>query len=82
MIGIILFVVSTIFFMTVLQKKVPISTPRPILKNKEVELTMSHAMTNQITSELMRQKAELSRNNHTGSEMPSSRRVHWSPSVN
>ena len=82
MIGLILFIASTIFLIITSIKRVPTSTPRPILKNKEVEITMSHAMTNQVTSELMRQKAELSRNNYPGNELFPSKRVHWSPSVN
>lgn len=82
MIGIILFVASAIFLIISSIKRVPTSTPSSILKNKEVELTMSHAMTNQVTSELMRQKAELSRNNYPGNELFTSKRVHWSPSVN
>lgn len=82
MIGIILLIASTIYLIIMSTKRVPTSTPRPILKNKKIEMTMSHAMTNHITAELLRQKAEISRNNYPGNETVPIKKVSWSPSVN
>lgn len=84
MIGIILLLASTILLiiMSINSVTTPTPTPKPILKNKKVEMVMSHAMTNHITSELMRQKAELSRNNYPGNEYVTVKKISWAPSVN
>ena len=43
---------------------------------------MSHAMTNHGTVEIMRRKAELSRNNNPGNEFIRTSQHNWPPSVN
>ena len=43
---------------------------------------MSYSQTNHVTSELMRQKAELSRNNSPGNELLHVNKFNWAPSVN
>jgi|TARA_Y100000992_G_scaffold299228_1_gene265690 hypothetical protein len=66
--------------------RTPNPTPTPTIKPKKrvrfKEPIMSHAQTNHVTSELMRQKAELSRNNFPGNETFRVNKFNWAPSVN
>lgn len=62
-------------------------TPKPINKlinkpKKRVRFNLSHAQTNHITSELLRRKAEESRNNIPGNELIQVNKFNWSPNVN
>ena len=85
MIEIILLIISILFgtvFITSPKKK-PTPTPIPTVKpKKRVRFNLSHAQTNHVTSELMRQKAELSRNNFPGNELLHVNKFNWPPSVN
>ena len=85
MIEIILLIISILFgtvFITSPKKK-PTPTPIPTVKpKKRVRFNLSHAQTNHMTSELMRQKAELSRNNFPGNELLHVNKFNWPPSVN
>lgn len=88
MIEIILLIISILFgtFFITSPKKKPTPTPIPTVKPKKrvrfKEPIMSHAQTNHVTSELMRQKAELSRNNSPGNELLHVNKFNWPPSVN
>ena len=63
--------------------KTPTITPTPTPKvEKRVRFNLSHAQTNHATSELMRQKAELSRNNFPGNELIRIPQFNWAPSIN
>tara|TARA_A100001015_G_scaffold291268_1_gene365223 strand:+ start:2226 stop:2501 length:276 start_codon:yes stop_codon:yes gene_type:complete len=90
MIEIILLIISILFgtvFITSPKKK-PTPTPIPTVKpKKRVRFNLSHAQTshaqtNHVTSELMRQKAELSRNNFPGNELLHVNKFNLPPSVN
>lgn len=85
MIEIILLIISILFgtvFITSPKQK-PTLTPIPTVKpKKRVRFNLSHAQTNHATSELMRQKAELSRNNFPGNELLHVNKFNWPPSVN
>ena len=85
MIEIILLIISILFgtvFITSPKKK-PTPTPIPTVKpKKRVRFNLSHAQTNHMTSELMRQKAELSRNNFPGNELLHVNKFNLPPSVN
>lgn len=89
MIEIILLILSTIlglFFMKT-PNMTPTPTPKPIIKlinkpKKRVRFNLSHAQTNHITSELLRRKAEESRNNIPGNELIRLNKFNWSPNVN
>jgi hypothetical protein len=89
MIEIILLILSTIlgmFFMKT-PNMTPTPTPKPIIKSinkpkKRVRFNLSHAQTNHITSELLRRKAEESRNNIPGNELIQVNKFNWSPNVN
>jgi len=81
---IIAFITFILGFFTII--KIPSMTPTPTPNiRKRVrfqEPIMSHAMTNRATSEIMRRKAELSRNNNPGNEFTSTPQYNWAPSVN
>jgi len=80
---IIVFIVLILGFFTM--TKTPYITPTPTPKPKRVrfkEPTISHAMTNHATSEIMRRQAELSRNNNPGNEFINTAQYNWPPSVN
>ena len=85
MIEIILLIISILFgtvFITSPKKK-PTPTPIPTVKpKKRVRFNLSHAQTSHMTSELMRQKAELSRNNFPGNELLHVNKFNLPPSVN
>ena len=72
MIEIIFLILSSILGMVFMSipKMTPTPTPTPSKPVKRVRFNLSHAQTNHITSELMRQKAELSRNNFPGNVPP------------
>ena len=82
MIEIILVLVTLVLvYFTIM--KTPTITPTPTPKvEKRVRFNLSHAQTNHVTSELMRQKAELSRNNFPGNELLHVNKFNWPPSVN
>jgi hypothetical protein len=83
MIEIILLILSAIFGMMFMVTPTITPTPTPATKpKKRVRFNLSHAQTNHITSELMRRKAELSRNNSPGNELIHVKKFNWSPSVN
>ena len=85
MIEIILLILSAIVGMIIMgtPKPTPTPTPKPAIKpKKRVRFNLSHAQTNHITFELMRQKAELSRNNFPGNETLRVNKFNWAPSVN
>ena len=78
---IIVFVFLILGFFTM--SKTPDITPTPTPKpRKRVRFNLSHAQTNHVTSELMRQKAELSRNNFPGNELLHVNKFNLPPSVN
>ena len=83
MIEIILLILSAIVGVVLMStpkiKPTPTPTPKP---KKRVRFNLSHAQTNHVTSELMRQKAELSRNNNPGNELLHVNKFNWPPSVN
>jgi len=83
MIEIILLIISAIVGVVLMStpkiKPTPTPTPKP---KKRVRFNLSHAQTNHATSELMRQKAELSRNNNPGNELLHVNKFNWPPSVN
>ncbi|OUX67228.1 MAG: hypothetical protein CBD38_03325 [bacterium TMED178] len=84
MIEIILLILSSvlgIFFMSI-PKMTPTPTPTPFKPIKRVRFNLSHAQTNHVTSELMRRKAEMSRNNYPGNELIHVKKFNWAPSVN
>ncbi len=83
MIEIILLILSAIFGMVFMSTPKMTPTPTPTTKpKKRVRFNLSHAQTNHVTSELMRRKAELSRNNSPGNELIHVKKFNWSPSVN
>lgn len=85
MIEIILLIISAIVGVVLMSvpKIEPTPTPIPTVKpKKRVRFNLSHAQTNHATSELMRQKAELSRNNFPGNELLHVNKFNWAPSVN
>lgn len=85
MIEIILLIISVIvgFSLIPSPKIEPTPTPTPTVKpRKRVRFNLSHAQTNHVKSELMRQKAELSRNNNPGNELLYVSKFNWPPSVN
>ena len=85
MILLILLIISAIVgaFLISIPKIEPTPTPTPTIKpRKRVRFNLSHAQTNHVTSEMMRQKAELSRNNHPGNELLHVNKFNWPPSVN
>jgi len=85
MILLILLIISAIVgaFLISIPKIEPTPTPTPTIKpRKRVRFNLSHAQTNHVTSEMMRQKAELSRNNHPGNELLHVNKFNWAPSVN
>ena len=85
MIEIILLILSAIFGMMFIAtpKITPTPTPKPVVKpKKRVRFNLSHAQTNHVTSELMRRKAEMSRNNNPGNELIHVKKFNWAPSVN
>ena len=86
MIEIILLIISAIVGVVLMSTPKIIPTPTPTIKPKKrvrfKEPIMSYAQTNHVTSELMRQKAELSRNNFPGNELLNVNKFNWAPSVN
>jgi hypothetical protein len=83
MIEIILLILSAIFGMVFMSTPKMTPTPTPVIKpKKRVRFNLSHAQTNHVKSELMRRKAELSRNNSPGNELIHVKKFNWSPSVN
>jgi len=85
MIEIILFIISAIVaFFTIAGTPVmtPTPSPKPVKRVRFKEPIMSHSMTNHATAEIMRRKAELSRNNHPGNEFIRTAQYNWPPSVN
>lgn len=85
MILLILLIISAIVgaFLISIPKIEPTPTPTPTIKpRRRVRFNLSHAQTNHATSEMMRQKAELSRNNHPGNELLHVNKFNWAPSVN
>ena len=83
MIEIILLILSAIFGIVFMSTPKMTPTPTPVIKpKKRVRFNLSHAQTNHVTSELMRRKAELSRNNSPGNELIHVKKFNWSPSVN
>jgi|TARA_B100001175_G_scaffold235309_1_gene201682 hypothetical protein len=88
MIEIILLIISAIIGVVLVSipKINPTPTPTPTIKPKKrvrfKEPIMSYSQTNHVTSELMRQKAELSRNNSPGNELLHVNKFNWAPSVN
>jgi hypothetical protein len=85
MIEIILLIISAIVGFSLMSgpKIEPTPTPTPMIKpKKRVRFNLSHAQTNHVKSELMRQKAELSRNNNPGNELLYVNKFNWAPSVN
>ena len=86
MIEIILLIISAIVGVVLMSVPKIEPTPTPTIKPKKrvrfKEPIMSYAQTNHVTSELMRQKAELSRNNNPGNELLHVNKFNWPPSVN
>jgi hypothetical protein len=83
MIEIILLIISAIVGVVLMSVPKIEPTPIPTVKpKKRVRFNLSHAQTNHATSELMRQKAELSRNNFPGNELLHVNKFNWAPSVN
>ena len=83
MIEIILLIISAIVGVVLMSTPKITPTPTPTIKpKKRVRFNLSHAQTNHVTSELMRQKAELSRNNSPGNELLYVNKLNWAPSVN
>ena len=86
MIEIILLIISILFGTVFITSPKITPTPTPIVKPRKrvrfKEPIMSHAQTNHVTSELMRQKAELSRNNFPGNELLHVNKFNCPPSVN
>ena len=86
MIEIILLIISAIIGVVLVSIPKINPTPTPTIKPKKrvrfKEPIMSYSQTNHVTSELMRQKAELSRNNSPGNELLHVNKFNWAPSVN
>ena len=83
MIEIILLIITAIVaFFTIVETPVMTPTPHPKKRVRFKEPIMSHSMTNHATAEIMRRKAELSRNNHPGNEFIRTAQYNWPPSVN
>ena len=83
MIEIILLIISAIVGVVLMSVPKIEPTPTPTIKpKKRVRFNLSHAQTNHATSEMMRQKAELSRNNSPGNELLHVNKFNWAPSVN
>ena len=79
---IIVFIVLALGFFTMTKKPYMTPTPTPAKRVRFQEPIMSHAMTNHGTVEIMRRKAELSRNNNPGNEFIRTSQHNWPPSVN
>lgn len=81
---IIVFIVLILGFFTITKTPniTPTPTPKPKKRVRFQEPIISHSMTNHATSELMRRKAELSRNNNPGNEFINTAQYNWPPSVN